>query len=299
MNQRKTVFAALLTMLLWGSLFPAVKLGFRAYGVDGLGDLLLFAGLRFLICGGIISLFSLGKEPKAFLAVKGNLFPLCLSGLFAIILHYGFTYLALEFTDSSKTALVKQVGALFYVCFSFLFFRQDRPTVRKILAAVMGFLGILALDWNAGGISFSLANLPILAASFCTVFANVIGKKLLQTLSPMVYTGLSQLFGGGVLAALGLALGGRVDFPRNASLGIMAYICFASTLSYTLWYRIVQRENLSKLFVIKFSEPIFACLFSALLLGEEIFRWQTLVSLLLIASAILLIHAKEKPRRTS
>ena len=166
MNQRKTVFAALLTMLLWGSLFPAVKLGFRAYGVDGLGDQLLFAGLRFLICGGIISLFSLGKEPKAFLAVKGNLFPLCLSGLFAIILHYGFTYLALEFTDSSKTALVKQVGALFYVCFSFLFFRQDRPTVRKILAAVMGFLGILALDWNAGGISFSLANLPILAASF-------------------------------------------------------------------------------------------------------------------------------------
>ena len=29
------------------------------------------------------------------------------------------------------------------------------------------------------------------------MFANVISKKLLQTLSPIVYTGLSQLFGGG------------------------------------------------------------------------------------------------------
>jgi drug/metabolite transporter (DMT)-like permease len=54
MNKLKMVLAALLTMLLWGSLFPMVKLGFKAYNVVGTADILLFAGIRFCICGAVI-----------------------------------------------------------------------------------------------------------------------------------------------------------------------------------------------------------------------------------------------------
>mgnify|MGYP003303659475 CR=1 FL=1 len=46
---------------------------------------------------------------------KNALVPVLLSGLFAIILHYSFTYSALKLTDSSKTAILKQVGILFYI----------------------------------------------------------------------------------------------------------------------------------------------------------------------------------------
>ena len=94
--------------------------------------------------------------------------------MFAIVLHYAFTYTGLQLTDSSKTALIKQVGALFYVCFSFLFIKEDHPTVKKILAAAVGFLGIITLNISSEGFSFSLGDLLILCASFCTVFSNVI-----------------------------------------------------------------------------------------------------------------------------
>ena len=110
-------------MLLWGSLFPMVKLGFKAYDVSGTADILLFAGVRFCICGAVICAFAFFKDKRSYLPVKTSILPVLLSGLFAIVLHYGLTYSGLELTDSSKTALIKQIGALFYVCFSFLFIK--------------------------------------------------------------------------------------------------------------------------------------------------------------------------------
>ena len=294
MNKNKTVWLALLTMLLWGSLFPMVKLGFSVYAVESTADILLFAGIRFVICGVVICLFAAIKDKASYRPVKASLIPILLSGVFAIILHYGFTYLGLELTDSSKTALIKQVGALFYVCFSFLFIKEDTPTVKKIVAAAVGFLGIIVLNISSEGFSFALGDLLILCASFCTVFSNVISKKVFVKVSPITSTGISQLFGGLVLLAVGFAMGGNVHFRWDSSLLIMVYICVASIVSYCIWFGIVKNGELSKLFIIKFAEPVFACIFGALILGENIWKLQYLVAFLLISGSIWLSNVKQK-----
>ena len=292
MSKNKTVWLALLTMLLWGSLFPMVKLGFSVYAVESTADILLFAGIRFVICGVVICLFASIKDKASYRPVKASLIPILLSGVFAIILHYGFTYLGLELTDSSKTALIKQVGALFYVCFSFLFIKEDTPTVKKIVAAAVGFLGIIVLNINSEGFSFALGDLLILCASFCTVFSNVISKKVFVKVSPITSTGISQLFGGIVLLAVGFAMGGNVHFRWDCSLLIMVYICVASIVSYCIWFGIVKNGELSKLFIIKFAEPVFACIFSAVILGENILKWQYLISFALISTGILISNIR-------
>ena len=279
-------------MLLWGSLFPMVKLGFSAYEVRGTAGILLFAGIRFVICGVVTCLFAAIKDKASYRPAKTSLIPILLSGVFAIILHYGFTYLGLELTDSSKTALIKQVGALFYVCFSFLFIKEDTPTVKKIVAAAVGFLGIIVLNINSEGFSFALGDLLILCASFCTVFSNVISKKVFVKVSPITSTGISQLFGGIVLLAVGFAMGGNVHFRWDCSLLIMVYICVASIASYCIWFGIVKNGELSKLFIIKFAEPVFACIFSAVILGENILKWQYLISFALISAGILISNIR-------
>ena len=281
-------------MLLWGSLFPMVKLGFSVYAVESTADILLFAGIRFVICGVVICLFAAIKDKASYRPVKASLIPILLSGVFAIILHYGFTYLGLELTDSSKTALIKQVGALFYVCFSFLFIKEDTPTVKKIVAAAVGFLGIIVLNISSEGFSFALGDLLILCASFCTVFSNVISKKVFVKVSPITSTGISQLFGGIVLLAVGFAMGGNVHFKWEASLWIMMYICAASIVSYCIWFGIVKNGELSKLFIIKFAEPVFACIFGALILKENIWKIQYLVAFLLISGSIWISNVKQK-----
>ena len=295
--KHKTVWLALLTMLLWGSLFPMVKLGFAAYDVTSTADILLFAGIRFVIGGAVICLFAVFTDKGSYRPVPRSLFPILLSGLFAIILHYSFTYLGLQLTASSKTALIKQLGALLYVCFSFLFIKEDRPTPQKIAGALVGFLGIIALNITKDGLSFAIGDLLVLGASFCTVFSNVISKRVFRTVQPITATGISQLFGGLVLLAVGAAMGGHVRFALDRSLWIMVYICIASVVSYCLWFGIVKNGELSKLFIIKFAEPVFACVFGALLLGENIWRLQYLLAFLLISGGILISHISTKKAR--
>ena len=45
-NKNKPLFHALVVMLLWGSLFPMVKLGYVAYNISSTVDVLFFAGVR-------------------------------------------------------------------------------------------------------------------------------------------------------------------------------------------------------------------------------------------------------------
>ena len=286
MSRNKSILYALFVMLLWGTLFPVVKLGYIAYNIVTTGDILFFAGARFTICGALICLYAFITDKESFKNAKNALIPVLLSGLFAIILHYSFTYSALKLTDSSKTAILKQVGVLFYVCFSSMFFKEDKLTVKKLIGVFLGFAGIVAINTNTNGVSFNIGDALIIAASFCTVFSNVISKKVFRTVKPITSTGISQLFGGMVLLIMGHLLGGSMNFVFDQSAFIMMYICLASILSYSIWFIVVKNSELSKLFIIKFAEPVFACIFGAILLGENIFKIQYLLAFLLIAIGI-------------
>ena len=273
-------------MLLWGTLFPTVKLSYSAFDISTTGDILFFAGMRFVVCGGVICLFSLVTDKASFKPAKSSILPILLAGLFSIILHYACTYSALQLTDSSKTAILKQVGVLFYVCFSSLFFNDDKLIVKKLIGALLGFAGIIVINLNVDGISFNIGDLLIIIASFCSVFSSIISKKVFVTVKPITATGISQLFGGIVLAIIGRAMGGSMTVTASLSSLLFVYICIASVVSYCIWFTVVKSGELSRLFIIKFAEPAFACIFGAMLLNENIFQWQYILSFLFIAGGI-------------
>lgn len=66
MNKNKSMFYALLVMLLWGTLFPVVKLGYSTYNIVTTGDILFFAGVRFTVCGGLICLYTFITDKNLF-----------------------------------------------------------------------------------------------------------------------------------------------------------------------------------------------------------------------------------------
>ena len=119
----KVILKATLVMLLWGSLFPCIKLGYEAFGIntDRIPDLLLFAGVRFVLCGVILIAFCGVRREKMQFCAKSDLLPLSVVALFAVVFHYACTYTGLSMVESGKTALLKQLGALLFICFSFLF----------------------------------------------------------------------------------------------------------------------------------------------------------------------------------
>ncbi len=287
MAKIKHLLLTLVVMLFWGSLFPVVKLGFAAFAVHTTGDLLLFAGIRFFLCGGVIMGYAYLRDATSYRNTKCNWDKILLVGLFSVILHYAFTYVGLSMADSSKTALLKKVGVLIYIGCSSFFLREDRVTLPKICGALLGFVGIVAMNSGDGGFSMHLGDWLIIAASFCTVFSNTIGKKLFACVHPIVATGLSQLFGGAVLMMVGAIMGGSVHFSLTADLWIFVYICVASVFSYALWFWLLRDGELSKMLIVQFAEPMFAAVFGFILLGEDILNWKTLLAFTLIFAGVV------------
>ena len=125
---------ALLVMLLWGSLYPMVKLGYEKFGVRtaNTSDLLLFAGVRFFLCGGIVSLFCAAKKRQSIERTKRGWSAVLLVALFSVALHYSFTYIGrtlalitqevehlvtiactqLAITGSIKVEVIRTAGAI-------------------------------------------------------------------------------------------------------------------------------------------------------------------------------------------
>ena len=285
----------LIPMILWGSLFPFVKIGYKAFSInaDSIGDILMFASIRFFVCGLIGCIIALLVGAKFEKPIHKSTLSLFNIGIFSVVLHYAFVYVGLTLTSGSKAAILKQLGPLLYACFSFLFIKTESFSIYKIIGAVVGFCGILVINLGGDMGGLSVGDILILLASLCTVVSLILTGKSVYGTSPLWVTGLSQLLGGVTLFVLALIMGGSFPVFTAYSTAVFAYICFASTTAYTLFFYIQKNVPLSKLFIIKFAEPFFACVFSAALLHENIFRIQYPIAFILISLGIIMAY-KEK-----
>ncbi len=288
--------AILLVMMMWGSLFPMVKIGMKAFVIESIGDILLFAGVRFAIGGFAITLYSLIKNKQEVFAAKKYLLKIFAAGLFAVILHYTFTYVGLTMIDSGKTALLKKAGVLLYILFAGLFIPSERLTVKKLIGVLLGLGGIILMNVSSLGFELNWGTVLILGASFCTVASNIISKNVVERVSPIVQTGLSQLFGGVVLTVAGLIMGGNMQIMGKFEELSFVYICVVSVVSYCIWFCMVKKSDLSKLFIIQFSEPVFAAACGALLLGEDIFSLNYLAAFVLIFLGVFIANTASKKK---
>jgi drug/metabolite transporter (DMT)-like permease len=295
---------AVVVMMLWGSLYPTVKLGYEKFEIDTAyyPNLLMFAGMRFTVSGALITLF-LGVKNKAIPTVKSKKEwgGIALVALFAVILNYGCAFYGLSLVESSKTALLKQSGVLIFIVLCALIFKDDKMTVGKGVGAVLGLGSIIILNINQLGLSMGLGEAIIIASSFCTVTASVICKKLLKNTDSIVMTGYSQLLGGVVLLVIGLACGGSMRLKEFGDYALFGYMTFATCASYMIWYTIIKICELSKLFIIKLSEPLFAAIIGAIILSENIFQWHYVGAFLCIATAVVVsnLHFKKKKKDTN
>ena len=293
------VLLALFSCALLGSLYPFVKIGYAAFQIAGsdVPSILLFAGLRFALCGIVtVPLFSVtSKEPL--ISKRSDMRTVLLVTLFSIVLHYACTYLALAVGQSAKSAIIKQVGFLFLSCCSFLFIKKERFSWKKPICGVLGFAGIIVTSFD-GGFSFAAGDALIVAASLCSAISTILTKNAVERVSAVKLVAYSQLIGGSFLCICGLLAGGRLTHLDLRAAFVMLYICAASVIAYVLWNVCVKYNSVAKLAVIRFSVPLFAVVFSGILLKEQIFKWNYILALAIILFSILLNELSWKKKDT-
>lgn len=287
-NKIAVVIWAAVVSMFWGTLFPMIKIGYSTFGIDNsqVASILLFAGVRFLISG-IILVFVYSVKNKKVEVPSGNKLVAVLSvSMLTVVLHYAFTYLGLSLADSSKSSLLKQIGFLIVPCIAFLFRKDDKFSIRKMVAALLGFSSVIIINLQGMNLIFGLGEALIILASFSSMFGQMVSKNVYDKYKPTYIVAYAQLFGGIILVAAGLMFGGSIGRITLESIGVLAYICTASITANILWNTLIKYNKMSKLAVLKSMDPLFASLFSALLLGENILKPTYLVATVLTVSAI-------------
>ncbi len=296
LNKVTAVLLAIIVSILWGTLFPMIKIGYRVFAIDNsqVASILLFAGVRFLISGIILVAMQSVKKKRLELP-KGNKFTsVLIVSLLTVVVHYALTYTGLSLADSSKSSVLKQIAFLIVPCIAFLFRKDDKFSFYKVFAATLGFLSVIIINLDGMNLVFEIGEILIILASFSSMFGQMASKNIYDKYEPTYIVAYSQLLGGVILVISGLIFGGSIGMISLQSIAVLGYICFASITANLLWNTLIKYNDMSKLAVLKSMDPLFASLFSALLLGEDILKPTYLIATSLIILAIAVSNHKPK-----
>ena len=291
---------ALLCCALWGSATPAIKTGYKLLEVSGVASIMLFAGMRFFLAGVLtVIIFSIG-ERKILIPKKENLPRILAVSAFQTVIQYIFFYLGLAYTSGVKGTVASGSGAFFAVLIASLIFKQEKLTVKKISACVIGFLGILIMTMD--GLSFTGDALALMGVGFVLLstisssFSSVLTKKYSAYESPVVISGYQFMIGGAFMTLVGLIFGGEVHMGSFVGVLDLIYLAFLSAIAYSLWGILLKHNPVSRVTVFNFMTPIFGVLLTLLFLPDEpsnVTPLSLVITLVLISFGILLLNYKK------
>ena len=303
-TQRKVVFLlASLCCLLWGSAYPAIKGGYALFHIaaDDIPSKLVFAGYRFLFAGLALLVFAAISKRPVF-RLNGSTFgQVTLLGLTQTSLQYVFFYIGLAHATGVKSSIMNATGTFFSVLLAHFIYKNDRLSFNKVLGCVVGFVGVMVVNFSDGLLSFDFTLLGegfIVIAAFVLSAASIYGKKVSQHVDSVVLTGWQLSIGGLALLLIGFATGGTLTGFTLESTALMVYLVLLSSAAFSLWTILLKYNRVSMVTVFNFMIPVFGTLLSALFLDESFLEWKNGVALLLVCWGIWLVTKEEQPARS-
>lgn len=307
-NTLVLVLVALFCCALWGSATPAIKMGYELLDVDksSVSSIMLFAGIRFAVAGVLtVIIFSIARR-RVLMPKRENIPKVLIVSVFQTIVQYIFFYLGLAYTTGIKGTVTSGSGAFFAVIIASLIFKQEKFTLKKVVACVTGFLGIVAINFNA--LSFTSDMLDILGVIFVLLstvsnsFSSVLIKRFSRDEDPVVISGYQFIIGGIVMIIVGLLFGGRITISDIGGVLILLYLALLSALAYSLWGILLKHNPVSRVTVFNFTTPIFGTFLTMLFYPTESASHSPLnlvITLVLVSAGIFLLNYNPKPTATS
>lgn len=289
--------SALLCCFLWGSAFPFIKIGYKLLNISAndTPSQILFAGIRFFIAGIIVILLGsfLQKKsliPKHLITAR----KIAILSVFQTILQYFFFYVGLAHTQGSKASIIEALNIFFTVIVTTLLFKMEKLTARKVAGCIVGFIGVVIINFTSDGFmtSFSLKGEGALIVSIIAyAFSSVYIKKFSENDNPVLLSGWQFILGGIILALIGATGGGNIDLNSAKGIGLIVYLALVSAIAYTLWGVLLKYNNVSKVSIFGSTTPVFGVILSTIFLHETTFlSTKCLISLILVCAGIIIVN---------
>ena len=290
---------ALLCCALWGSASPAIKIGYELLEVSGVPSTILFAGIRFTAAGIItVLIYSLARRKLLYPKLQ-NIPKVLTVSAFQTVLQYIFFYIGLANTTSVKGTIASGSSAFFCVLIASLIFRQEKLTAKKIIACVLGFLGIIIV--NLDGLELTMNFLGdgfVILSTVCYAFSSVLMKRYSKYEDPVVISGYQFIIGGAFMIAVGLIAGGKLNLTNASGIALLVYLAFLSAIAYALWGMLLKFNPVSRVSIFSFTTPIFGTILSFIFLPSSngVKPLNLAVTLVLVSLGILLLNYQPKAK---
>lgn len=287
---------ACLCCLLWGSATPAIKIGYEWFGIAA-GDVasrILFAGVRFILAGVLTAIFGSMIARKPLFPQKKSWGMVCKLGMVQTVFQYIFFYMGLAYTTGVKSAIINGSQTFIAILLACLVFRYEKLTLKKFLGCLIGFAGVIVINYDptglTGGFTFKGEG-AILIAAIAYALSSALVKKYSQKESPVVLSGYQFIFGGIIMTICGLVMGGHLTGWSVKSTVLMIYLALISSVAYSVWGILLKHNPVGKVAVYSFTNPIFSVLLSFAFLHEtSSFGLELVLALALVCGGIFLVN---------
>src|SRR5690554_6858909 len=304
---------AILCTILWGSAYPAIKLGYELFSVDAADTpgKLAFAGIRFAIAGVMVLLFSFfaGRSSRhmhtqethrqSLRSLTGQQwFQIMVLALAQTTVHYYFFYVGVSFTTGAKSSIINSSSVFFSALLAHLFYANDRVSGRKGVGILIGFIAVILVNFEPNiGFSFLLQGEGfVMIAALLHSAAGLYSKRISQTIDPVLLTGSQLLLGGVLLLIIGMLMGAPFPTGGAGAYLLLAYMALLSAVAFSVWTSLLKHNKVSSITVFNFIIPVSGTLLSAAILGESILQIQYLIALPAVAAGIYLVNSTGKKR---
>ena len=310
---------AFLCCFLWGSAFPSIKIGYQLWHIagDDTWRIIRFAGVRFFLAGVLVILFGSILKKRFLWPKREELSKIAFLSLFQTIGQYICFYLGLAHTTGVNSAVVDSLTNFFAILMASLIFRMEQLTTRKVLGCLLGITGVILINITGEGFTFNLLGDGLVALSaLCYGMSSSLIKKYSAEHDTVLFSGYQFMFGGLVMVLVSLA-GGMIDSPaenmqtmgidRSIEPGmdhsvvtaqailILLYLAFISSVAYTLWGILLRSNDVSKISIFGFMNPVIGVILSALFLKEAgQLGWRHVLALVLVSAGIVVVNRKGK-----
>jgi drug/metabolite transporter (DMT)-like permease len=171
---------------------------------------------------------------------------------------------------------------------------KDRPTGSRVLGLGVGFLGVAMLAWDkasfkvgASGIAPAWAVLACLLATVCYAVSASATKRYLTGLPPLVTATGSQVGAAVALVLPALWLWPEAMPGGRAWLALLVLGVLCTGVAYILYFRLIEQTGPSRALAVTFAVPVFAILYGALFLGEQVTTWMLACGVVIVCGTAL------------
>ncbi|MCL6515854.1 DMT family transporter [Alicyclobacillus sp.] len=277
-------------VLVWGTTWPVYKLALHDTPP------ILFAGMRTLLGGLLLVVAMLPRWRLIRWRECWRMY--AISCVFNVILFFGLQTVGLTYLPEGLFSVLVYLEPVLVGLLAWLWL-HEAISAGKMIGLMLGFLGVAAA--SAGNLRAGASGLGILLA-IVTAAGWAVGTVYLKRIEGRVdllwLVAIQFTLGGLFLTGTGLLTERWTDIHWTPAYwaGLLYGSVFGVSLSWIVWFRLVQSGEASRVVAITFLVPLIAVTCGVVFLHEP-FNPSLVAGLLLIICSIWLVNRRPAPKR--